>query len=142
MSDTIIDSSAWIEFFKGNEKYSFIKELIYTNLVCTNDIILTELLPLVIHQRENKLADLLNSLRKKVLVIDWREIQGIQLLNLKYGNNNVGISDILIAQNCMQNKLKIVTKDKHFMAMAKYIPLEIYAKKCTVLCQCPSFRKT
>jgi predicted nucleic acid-binding protein len=73
------------------------------------------------------LADLLNSLRKKVLIIDWQEIQGIQLLNLRHGNNNVGISDIIISQNCIQNKLRIITKDKHFKAMAKYIPLEIYA---------------
>jgi predicted nucleic acid-binding protein len=126
MSDNIIDSSAWIEFFKGNEEYSFIKELIYTNSLCTNDIILTELLPSIIHKRENKLADLLNSLRKKNLIIDWQEIQNIQLLNLRHGNNNVGISDIIIAQNCIQNKLKIIAKDKHFKAMAKYIPIEIY----------------
>jgi predicted nucleic acid-binding protein len=129
MSDTIIDSSAWIEFFKGNEEYSFIKELIYNNSLCTNDIILTELLPSIIRKRENKLADLLNSLRKKVLIIDWQEIQGIQILNSKHGNNNIGISNIIIAQNCIQNKLSIITRDKHFKAMAKYIPLEIYAQK-------------
>ncbi|MDR1468442.1 MAG: PIN domain-containing protein [Spirochaetaceae bacterium] len=61
MKDTIIDSSAWIEYFKGNQLYSFITDLIYTNTICTNDIILTELLPFIIHKRENELADLLNS---------------------------------------------------------------------------------
>jgi predicted nucleic acid-binding protein len=126
MSDNIIDSSAWIEYFKGNEEYSFIKELIYNNAICTNDIILTELLPSIIHRGENKLAELLNSLRKNILLIDWQEIRNIQILNLKHGNNNVGISDIIIAQNCMQNNLKIITKDKHFIAMSKYIALEIY----------------
>jgi len=50
----------------------------------------------------------------------------MQILNLKHGNNNIGISDIIIAQNCMQNELKIIPHDKHFEAMAKYIPLEIY----------------
>jgi predicted nucleic acid-binding protein len=68
----------------------------------------------------------LSSLRRKILLIDWQEIQNIQILNLKNGNNNIGISDIIIAQNCIQNNLKIVTKDKHFKAMAKYIPLKIY----------------
>jgi predicted nucleic acid-binding protein len=126
MSDNIIDSSTWIEFFRGNEEYSFIKELIYNNSLCTNDVILTELLPSIIHKRENKLADLLNSLRRAVLLIDWQEIQSMQLLNLKHGNNDVGISDIIIAQNCIQNKLRLITKDKHFKAMATYIPLEIY----------------
>jgi predicted nucleic acid-binding protein len=126
MSDNIIDSSAWIEYFKGNEEYSFIKELIYNNAICTNEIILTELLPSIIHKGENKLAKLLNGLRKTVLLIDWQEIQNIQILNLQHGNNNVGISDIIIAQNCIQNDLKIITKDKHFIAMAKYIALKIY----------------
>jgi predicted nucleic acid-binding protein len=126
MSDNIVDSSAWIEFFKGNEEYSFIRELIYNNALCTNDIILTELLPSIIHQKENKLADLLNGLRKKILLIDWQDIQHIHILNLKKGNNTIGISDIIIAQNCIQNNLKIITKDKHFKAMAKYIPLKIY----------------
>jgi predicted nucleic acid-binding protein len=126
MTDNIVDSSAWIEFFKGNGEYSFIKDMVYNNAICTNDIILTELLPSIIHRGENKLAELLNSLRKNILVIDWQEIQNIQILNLKHGNNNIGISDIIIAQNCIQNNLKIITKDKHFTAMAKYIALEIY----------------
>jgi predicted nucleic acid-binding protein len=126
MKDNIIDSSAWIEYFKGNRVYSFITDLIYTNTICTNDIILTELLPSIIHKRENKLADLLDSLRKNILIIDWQEIRNIQILNLKHGNNNVGISDIIIAQNCIQNGSKLITNDKHFEIMAKYIPLKLF----------------
>ena len=126
MKDNLIDSSAWIEYFKGNRIYSFITDLIYTNAICTNDIILTELLPSIIHKREKELANLLNSLRKNILIIDWQEIRNIQILNLKHGNNNVGISDIIIAQNCIQNELKLITNDKHFEIMTKYIPLKLY----------------
>ena len=43
--NNLIDSSAWIEYFKGNQKYTFLDNLINTNAICTNDIILTELLP-------------------------------------------------------------------------------------------------
>ena len=124
--NNIIDSSAWIEYFKGNHKYYFIKDLIYSNTICTNDIILTELLPSIIHKKENDLAELLNSITKYELSINWQEIQNMQILNLKHGNNNIGISDIVIVQNCIQNNLKIITNDKHFIAMAKYIPFEIY----------------
>jgi predicted nucleic acid-binding protein len=124
--NNLIDSSAWIEFFRGNSKYSFLNDLISANAICINDIILTELLPSIIHKKEHKLAELLNCVKKYVLFIDWQEIRNIQLLNLKHGNNNIGISDIIIAQNCMQNKLRIITNDNHFDAMAKYIPLEIY----------------
>jgi predicted nucleic acid-binding protein len=126
MRDNIIDSSAWIEYFKGNRTYSFISDLIYANAICTNDIILTELLPSIMHKKENELADLLNSLRKNVLIINWQEIRSIQILNLKHGNNHVGISDIIIAQNCIQNESKLITNDKHFRIMAKYMPLELY----------------
>ena len=124
--NSLIDSSAWIEYFKGNQKYSFINDLINTNTICTNDIILTELLPSIIHKKENKLAKLLNCVKKYILIIDWQEIRDIQLLNLKHGNNNIGISDIIIAQNCIQNGLRIITHDRHFEIMAKYIPLEVY----------------
>jgi len=122
----LIDSSAWIEYFKGNQKYFFIKELIYNNAICTNDIILTELLPSIMHKKERKLAELLNTITKYVLLIDWQEIQNIQLQNIKHGNNNIGISDLVIVQNCIQNNLKLITNDKHFTAMAKYLPLATY----------------
>jgi predicted nucleic acid-binding protein len=126
MSDTIIDSSAWIEYFKGNSAYSFITDLIYNNAICTNDIILSELAPSIVHRNEKKLADLLNSLRKKILIIDWQEIINMQILNLKHGNNNIGIPDLLIAQNCIQNDLKIITRDRHFGLLSNYIPIKIY----------------
>ena len=126
MNSIVIDSSAWIEYFKGNQKYSFIKELVYNNAICTNDIILAELLPSIIHKKENHLAELLNSITKYALSINWQEIRNMQILNLKHGNNNIGLSDIIIIQNCLQYNLKLVTNDKHFTAMSKYIPLEIY----------------
>ena len=124
--NNLVDSSAWIEFFRGNPKYSFISELIGINAICINDIILTELLPPIIHKKEQKLSELLNCVKKYSLIIDWQEIRDMQLLNIKHGNNRIGISDIIITQNCMQNKLQIIAHDKHFEAMAKYIPLEIY----------------
>ena len=124
--NNIIDSSAWIEYFKGNQKYYFITDLIYSNAICTNDIILTELLPSIIHRKENNLAELLSRLTKTTLLIDWQEIRNIQILNLRHGNNNVGISDIIIAQNCIQNNLRLISNDKHFISMAKYMPLELY----------------
>ncbi|MDR1150631.1 MAG: PIN domain-containing protein [Clostridiales bacterium] len=127
MNNNTIDLSAWIEYFKGNKNYLFIKKLVYNNLIFTNDIILIELLPFIIHRNESKLAELLRSLRKITLSIDWQEIQNIQILNLKYGNNNVGIPNIIVAQNCVQNNLILITKDKHFKAMSKYIPLKLFA---------------
>jgi predicted nucleic acid-binding protein len=97
------------------------------NAVCTNDIILTELLPSIIYKKELKLAELLNEVKKYELIIDWEEMRGIQLLNIKHGYGHIGISDIIIAQNCIQNDLRIIAHDKHFLAMSKHIPIEIYS---------------
>ena len=124
--NNLVDSSAWIAFFKGNDKFSFIKDLISQNALCTNNIILTELLPSIIHKKEHTLAQLLESLTNYTLSIDWQEICDIQLINFKHGNNNIGITDIIIVQNCLQNSLRLITNDKHFEAMAKYLKLIIY----------------
>ena len=123
----LIDSSAWIEYFRGNKDYSFLSALIMDNAICTNDIILTELLPSIIHKKEHKLAELLKGVKKYELIIDWEEIRSLQLLNIKHGNNHIGISDIIIAQNCIQNGLRIIAHDKHILAISKYIPIEIYS---------------
>jgi predicted nucleic acid-binding protein len=123
----LIDSSAWIEYFRGNKDYSFISALIMDNVICTNDIILTELLPSIIYKEEQNLAKLLKGVKKYELIIDWEEIRSIQLLNIKHGNNHIGISDIVIAQNCIQNGLRIIAHDKHFLAISKYSPIEIYS---------------
>jgi len=124
--NNLVDSSAWIEFFKGNEKYFFINDLIAVNAICTNNIILTELLPSIIHKKEHTLANLLKNITNYTLSIDWQELCDIQILNLKHGNNNIGISDIIIVQNCIQNSLRLITNDKHFEAMAKYLKLNVY----------------
>ena len=124
--NNLVDSSAWIEYFRGNPKYSYITELININAVCTNDVILTELLPSIVYRAEHKLAELLSCVKKYTLAVDWQEVRDIQLLNLKHGNTKIGISDIVIAQNCIQNVLKLITHDRHFEAMTKYTPLEVY----------------
>ena len=124
--NNLIDSSAWIEFFRGNQKYFFINDLINTNAIVTNDIILTELLPSIIHRKEHKLAELLENINKINLSIDWPEIRVMQLANLKHGNNNIGVSDVIIAQNCIQNNLRLISNDKHFEAIARYFKLVIY----------------
>jgi predicted nucleic acid-binding protein len=124
--NNLVDTSAWIEYFKGNQDYLFLDNLIKSDAICINEIILAELLPSIIHKQEQKLANLLNNLKKYTLIIDWKEICDIQLLNLKNGSNNVGLSDIIISQNCIQNNLKIIARAKHFSLMAKYIPLKIY----------------
>jgi predicted nucleic acid-binding protein len=129
MNNILIDSSAWIEYFKTHKEYLFIDELIDNNTICTNDLVLTELLPSIIHRKEKHLYTLLNSIVKYEVKINWTELQEYHLINLKHGYNNIPITDLIIMQNCLQNDLKIVSQDKHFDAMAHYLPLKIYKQK-------------
>jgi len=126
--NNLVDSSAWIEYFRGSQKYLFMNDLINYNAICVNDIILAELLPSILHKKEHTLAGLLESVKCYKLTIDWQEIRSMQLLNLKYGNNNIGIPDLLIAQNCIQNGLRLISNDKHFGAMSNYLNLEVFGK--------------
>jgi predicted nucleic acid-binding protein len=129
MNNILVDSSAWIEYFKGNTHFSFINDFIHTNAICTNDSILTELIPSMIQKKENKLIELMNSIHRYKIHIDWNEIKNFQLQNLQHGNNNVPITDLIIAQNCIDNDLTIITQDKHFCLMANYLPINIFEKK-------------
>jgi len=126
MSDVLVDSSVWVDYFKSSDKYSLVDELIDDYRICTNDIVLTELLPSITHKKEISLANLLRSINKYTIDVDWQELQFYQLLNIKNGNNKVPIADVLIAQNCIQNNLFLLTKDKHFLLMKNYLPLQIY----------------
>jgi predicted nucleic acid-binding protein len=126
LNKILIETSAWIEYFRGNAKYSFIDQLLDQNRICINDVILSELLPSVIHKKESALAELLTNIYTFPLAIDWNEIRAFQLINFKNGNNNIGISDIIIAQNSIQNNLEIVAEDKHFRLMSSYLPLTFF----------------
>ncbi|MDR1452697.1 MAG: PIN domain-containing protein, partial [Candidatus Margulisbacteria bacterium] len=111
MNAVLVDSSVWIEYFRGDNSLVALSKLIENNLACTNELILTELLPAVLRQRERRLAELLKTLRKYPLRIDWAELRSWRSVNLKKGFNNIGIPDLLIAQNCLQNHLQIFSRD-------------------------------
>jgi predicted nucleic acid-binding protein len=126
-SCVLIDSSVWIDFFKGNEKVAFVSDILLEGLACTNEVVLTELLPSMRVKKEENLIKLMRQVRKIDMEIDWLQLRNIQFVNLQNGNNKVPLTDIMVAQNCIQNDLEILTTDKHFMKMAEYLPLQIFA---------------
>jgi hypothetical protein len=75
MNTILVDSSAWIEYFKTHKEYAFIDDLLDNNTICTNDLILTELVPSIIHKKEKPLILLLNSIVRYEIKIDWKELQ-------------------------------------------------------------------
>lgn len=112
----LIDSSVWIEYFKngGIEK---LDRLIKEDLACINDLILTELAPALMLKNETELIEGLQAITMIPLNIDWDIVRDYQLMNLKNGINNVGIPDLIILQQIIDEKITLFSFDKHFKLM-------------------------
>jgi predicted nucleic acid-binding protein len=121
----LVDSSVWIDYFQGSEKVDMLDLLIEENLLAINDLILAELVPYLRIKRQRKLLLLLQEIRRIPLKIDWEEIVEMQIKCIRTGINKVGIPDLLIAQNAIQNKLVLYSLDKHFSLMAECTPLSV-----------------
>jgi hypothetical protein len=121
----LVDSSAWIAYFRGASGASAVDGLIEEGLLVTNDLILAELVPPLLFRRENKLAGLLREIDRMPLIPDWSGIVEMQVTCLRNGINRVGIPDLMIAQNAIHSHAALLSLDKHFMLMSRHIPLEI-----------------
>ena len=122
----LIDTSAWIDSFRGGNSKNILKELLHNGQACINDIILAELLPSIKQRRELELETLLRALPKFQVFIDWNELITMQAYNLRHGINRVGLPDLMIAQNAMQNNVTLFSLDKHFSLMSKIMPIRMY----------------
>jgi predicted nucleic acid-binding protein len=125
----LVDTSVWIEYFKGNTDVKRLDTLIDTNNVCINELILAELIPSINIKKEQKLKEILFSINRLEIDINWNQIISIQTTNLKNGINKVGISDIIILQNAIMNNVELYTIDKHFSLMSKYNKVKLYNAK-------------
>ena len=119
----LVDSSVWIDYFRGGGKSDKLDFLIDENLLVINDLILAELIPFLKIQNHHKLIGLLNFVERLDLNIDWEQIIDFQYKCLRKGINGIGIPDLIIVQNALQNKCKIYSLDQHFELMKK--PLEL-----------------
>ena len=123
----IVDSSVWIDYFRSGQKSGMLDTLIDENLIAVNDLILTEIIPPLRLKKQKRIIALLNEIEKFELHIDWQQIRDFQYICLKNGVNKVGISDLIIAQNAIQNNTAIYTLDKHFYFLKTLIGVSVYA---------------
>lgn len=124
----LVDSSVWIEYFKGTKRAILVNELIDNNSLCINDLILAELLPAINQRKEVHLREMLLSVAKTEVKINWNQIVYMQTQNLLHGINKVGIPDLLIVQNAIDNNLQLFSYDKHFRLMSEMLDLRLFEK--------------
>ena len=122
----LVDSSIWIEYFRGTRNPAKLDFLIEENLVVVNELILAELIPQLHIKRQNKLISLMREVACPPLAIDWDDLLQMQITCLRKGINKVGIPDLMIAQHAIQNHLELYTLDKHFALLSKHIPLALH----------------
>lgn len=126
----LVDTSIWIDYFRSGENSgALLDRLIDENLIATNDIILAELIPFLLARQEHELAELLRSVKKLPLNIDWDDIIQMQLHCLQQGANGIGIPDLLIAQNARQHDCEIYSLDKHFRLLERILGLRVFVAR-------------
>jgi len=121
----LVDSSIWIDYFRDGINSSRLDYLIDETAVILSRIHRAELIPFLRIKNQREIISLLNSISKLDLVIGWEQIIDYQLRCLKQGINGIGLPDLIIAQNAIQNHCKIYSLDNHFKLMKKTIGLKL-----------------
>jgi predicted nucleic acid-binding protein len=110
----LVDTSIWIEYFRTENNSEKLDFLIDENLIVINDLILAELVPSLRVRNQRKIVNLLYTINKLQLSINWDQIIEFQFKCLKNGLNGIGIHDLIVAQNAKQNHCEIYSLDNHF----------------------------
>lgn len=129
MPSVLIDTSAWIEFFRpeGDSKYrALVAELIDDDEASLCGIILTELLKgartdAEYHKLEDRLATLTYLETPESI---WKQ-SGKQASSLLRKGIQVPTTDLVIAMVAMENHLPVLHQDKHFSILQKHTSLKI-----------------
>jgi predicted nucleic acid-binding protein len=121
----LVDTSVWVEYFRSGNNSEKLDFLIDENLIVTNDLILAELIPFLKVRKQRKLTNLLLTINRLNLSINWGQIIEYQYKCLKNGLNGVGIPDLIIVQNAKQNNCEIYSLDNHFNLMKDILTLKI-----------------
>jgi predicted nucleic acid-binding protein len=121
----LVDTSIWVDYLRSGNLAEKLDYFIDENLIVTNDLILAELVPFLKVRNQKKLISLLRNIRRLDLFIDWNQIIDYQYRCLKNGINAVGIPDLIIAQNAIQNDCEIFTQDNYFSLMRDILSLNI-----------------
>ena len=121
----LVDSSIWIDYFRSGKNSELLDDYIDQNLICTNYLILSEIIPSLKIKKQSKVIKLLYNINRISLNPDWNKIIDLQTKCLKNGINKVGIPDLIILDNVLQNDLTLYTLDNHFFLIQKIVQFNI-----------------
>ena len=87
---------------------------------------MAELISYLKIKKQAKVTKLLHVINQIPLKINWEQIIEFQVKCLKSGANDVGIPDLIIAQNAKENNCKIYSLDKHFRLLCQVLKVKLY----------------
>jgi predicted nucleic acid-binding protein len=114
----LVDTSVWIEFFRGNEPYfTKLKELIESSYVLAHEVVFGELLQGCKNKAElNFILEYWESLNN--IVSNGSFIQAGKLsFEDKHLGKGIGIIDSILINETRQKNLKIWTLDKNILKL-------------------------
>jgi len=121
MAKVLIDTSAWIDFFRNTNGVvgDIVSNLIRDDKAYLTGPIIAELLHGVRGKQEASQLNLLFTTIPYVKVSqdDWIKT-GNTLLKLRQKGLSIPLTDVLIASIAVKNKLTVLTLDKHFQHLA------------------------
>ena len=130
MSLVLVDTSAWIDFFRdGSSPYGAVVDaLLQEDLVCTTGLVKAEILP---GARTRKEFSLLKEYFNVLPLLQdpdsmWDDVIYAQRKLKQKGINGVGIPDLIVAVTAMKHEVKVFSKDRHFDSMKKNIGLKVF----------------
>lgn len=130
MQGVMIDTSAWVAYFRNGKGDGAVAEavdyLLAGDEALLNEIVLTELVPFMRMRGETAAEEALAAVGNPPLDIDWPAIRDLQEQCLRAGINKVGVPDLIIAQHVMQLGVPLFTMDRHFALMAEISDLTIW----------------
>jgi len=117
----LVDTSIWIDYFRSGKNSTQLDLYIDQNIICVNNLILAELIPYLKIRKQQRLIKLLYNITNIQLDINWQKIIEYQTTCVQHGINKIGIPDLIILDNIIQNDLVLYTLDKHFTLIKKNI---------------------
>ena len=129
MTHVLVDTSVWVDYFKGGDKSAKLNVLIDQNIVAINDVILAELLPYMLVNKHIEVVKLLNELVKLPLSVDWDDVIRYRTQSFTLQRCHVGIADLLIALNAKKNACPVYSIDEGFQHLVQIMNVELYPEK-------------
>lgn len=129
MSNILVDTSVWLEFFKVRESpyAEALDRLLEEERVCTTNLIKAEIIPGARTPKQfrelKEYFDVLPLAAEPASL--WEEIIDAQFRLRRSGINGVSIPDLIIAVVAKANDKVIFTKDSDFQLIQRVLPVAL-----------------